>query len=288
MLLGGGTDVDKAFVWMITNSGGGDIVVLRASGTDAYNEYIYGLGRVNSVSTIICKSKSASTDAFVLERIENSEGLFFSGGDQWLYYSYWKNTPVQTAVNTLITTKRVTIGGTSAGMAIMSQFVYTAEFNTVTSPEALADPYTRTVTIGNNFINQQFLQNVITDTHFYARDRMGRLITFIARMEQDGLVSKAARAVACDEGTAVLLSDSGYGQVVTQGSSGVAYFLYATVLPEICRAGSPLSFSNIEVHALKDGDEFDFVSWSSSAGRLYSITADKGSLSSQGNGGSIY
>jgi len=286
--MGGGSDVDEAFVWMITNSGGGDILVLRASGADGYNDYIYGLGEVNSVSTIVCKSKLASSDTFVLEKIKNAEGLFFAGGDQWLYYSYWRDTPLQTAVNTLITTKRVTVGGTSAGMAIMSQFIYTAQFDTVTSPEALADPYNRRVTIGDNFIHNSFLQNVITDTHFYERDRMGRLITFVARIEADGLVSKAARAVACNEGTAVLLSDSGYGQVVTQGSTGVAYFLYATTLPEVCRPGSPLSFKNVEVYALEHGDEFDFLTWRSSVGRLYSLNADQGSLTSQGNGGSIY
>jgi len=75
--MGGGSDVDEAFVWMITNSGGGDILVLRASGADGYNDYIYGLGEVNSVSTIVCKSKLASSDTFVLEKIENAEGLFF-------------------------------------------------------------------------------------------------------------------------------------------------------------------------------------------------------------------
>jgi len=29
MMMGGGTDVDDAFRWLIGNSGGGDIVVLR-------------------------------------------------------------------------------------------------------------------------------------------------------------------------------------------------------------------------------------------------------------------
>src|SRR5690606_29240729 len=37
VLMGGGTDVDAAFQWMIARSGGGDAVIIRASGTDAYN-----------------------------------------------------------------------------------------------------------------------------------------------------------------------------------------------------------------------------------------------------------
>lgn len=42
--MGGSTDVDEAFRWMIHLSGGGDFLVIRASGTDAYNDYIYSMG----------------------------------------------------------------------------------------------------------------------------------------------------------------------------------------------------------------------------------------------------
>jgi len=41
VLQGGGTDVDENFVRMGARAGGGDFVVIRASGTDAYNPYIY-------------------------------------------------------------------------------------------------------------------------------------------------------------------------------------------------------------------------------------------------------
>src|SRR5690349_15264404 len=37
VLMGGGKDVDAAFQWMMGRSGGGDVVIIRASGTDAYN-----------------------------------------------------------------------------------------------------------------------------------------------------------------------------------------------------------------------------------------------------------
>ena len=40
VLQGGGTDVDENFVRMGAAAGGGDFVVIRASGTDAYNPYI--------------------------------------------------------------------------------------------------------------------------------------------------------------------------------------------------------------------------------------------------------
>src|SRR5262249_53599175 len=37
VLMGGGTDVDAAFQWMCERSGNGDFLVIRATGTDAYN-----------------------------------------------------------------------------------------------------------------------------------------------------------------------------------------------------------------------------------------------------------
>jgi len=54
VLMGGGTDVDAAFQWMCGRSGGGDFLVIRATGTDAYNPYIQQLcPGINSVATLI-------------------------------------------------------------------------------------------------------------------------------------------------------------------------------------------------------------------------------------------
>jgi cyanophycinase len=42
--MGGGTDVDEAFRWMSSRAVGGDFVVIRATGADEYNQYVYDLG----------------------------------------------------------------------------------------------------------------------------------------------------------------------------------------------------------------------------------------------------
>src|ERR1700756_1862239 len=52
-LMGGGDDLDEAFKWMCERAGGGDFVILRASGDDDYNPYIQGLCKLNSVATLI-------------------------------------------------------------------------------------------------------------------------------------------------------------------------------------------------------------------------------------------
>lgn len=62
VLMGGGTDVDEAFLWQIEKANRGDFVVLRASGTEAYNQWILDLSiaagmELNSVRTILFKRK---------------------------------------------------------------------------------------------------------------------------------------------------------------------------------------------------------------------------------------
>src|SRR5512139_1738594 len=86
LLMGGSTDVDDGFLWMIDKSGGGDFVVLRATGTDAYDPWIYNdLGGVDSAATIIIQNRAAASDPFVLDQIRNAEALFIAGGDQANY-----------------------------------------------------------------------------------------------------------------------------------------------------------------------------------------------------------
>ena len=58
VLMGGGPDVDEAFRWMITRAGikpgtGGRFVVIRATGTDAYDPYLYYSDASLSTSTTV-------------------------------------------------------------------------------------------------------------------------------------------------------------------------------------------------------------------------------------------
>src|SRR5262245_54246969 len=148
VLMGGGTDVDAAFQWMCQRSGNGDFLVIRATGTDAYNPYIQQLcPGENSVATLIIPNRTAASDPFVISTIQNAEALWIAGGDQSNYINYWKGTPVQTALQGLIA-RGVPIGGTSAGMNVLSQFLYSALASQgVTSSQALADPFNRYITL---------------------------------------------------------------------------------------------------------------------------------------------
>src|SRR5437667_7596811 len=86
VLMGGGLDVDEAYQWMCQRAGGGDFVVIRTSGTDAYNPYIQRLcPQMDSVETIIITTTTGANSNYVRDQIHNAEILWIAGGDQTTY-----------------------------------------------------------------------------------------------------------------------------------------------------------------------------------------------------------
>lgn len=283
MLLGGSTDVKEAFQWMIEKSGGGDFVVIRAPGTDAYNPFINSLGKVDSVETIIFKTRSASSDEFVLNKIRNAEALFVAGGDQFNYVKFWQDTPVEDAINQLAA-KGVPIGGTSAGLAVMGEFFFSARNDTVTSPVALRDPFDSRVRVERGFLAMPNLSHIITDSHFVARDRMGRLVAFLARIIRDGWAPEA-RGIGIDEKTAVVVEPDGLASI---RGSGAAYFLRTPGKPEKCEEKNALTYRNVSVYRVAGAATFNLSTWTGSNGAPYTLSSIAGALFSTGQNGAIY
>jgi cyanophycinase len=240
VIMGGGTDVDAAFQWMIERSGGGNAVIIRASGTSAYNPYVYKLGKLASVETLKIDSRDLADNESVARIIRNAELLFIAGGDQSNYMNYWRGTKTADALNYLLTVKKVPVGGTSAGAAILGSLYYSGEAGSATSGPALANPYTSTVTLyQDDFLQAPFLKNVITDQHYVARNRQGRHLAFLARLMKDK--SLAPKGIAVDEKTAVCIDKGGIAKVV---GSSKAYFLFTerAKQPEACILDQPLQW----------------------------------------------
>lgn len=288
VLQGGGTDVDENFVRMGARSGGGDFVVIRASGTDAYNPYIYDLCSCDSVATIVFKNRNASFNQFVIDTIRNAEALFIAGGDQSDYVTLWKGTPIEDAIHH-VAAKPAPVGGTSAGMAIMSEFVYSAMSNSsLTSAEGLANPFHRDLTLDRDFLALPMLGGLITDQHLIERDRMGRTLAFLARLVRDGWTAQA-RAIAADRETALHVDpNTGAAQVFTTPDhpTPFVYFLETPGTPELCEPGLPLTYRNVAVYRIGPGNSFDLGRWRGTGGIAYTLTAEAGVLTS--SRGEIY
>jgi cyanophycinase len=204
-MMGGGSDLDEAFRWLCGKANGGDFLILRARGDDDYNSYVNGLCKPNSVATLIVPHHAAAIDPTVSGIIRHAEAVFIAGGDQARYVNFWRGTPVQEAINADIAEGKP-IGGTSAGLAILGEFSYGAlndppDDSSLSSADALRDPFFARITLVRNFLKIPLLQNIITDSHFAKRDRMGRSLVFLARLIQDGW-SREPREIAIDEKSA--------------------------------------------------------------------------------------
>lgn len=245
VIMGGGSDVSAALQWMIERSGGGDVVVIRATGTDAYNSYIKGLGNVNSVETLKIDSRKLADDDNVARIIREAEMLFIAGGDQSDYVNYWKGTKVMAAINYLINEKKVPVGGTSAGAAILGNYYFSAERGGIDlslNINALTNPYHERVIIGrDDFLKFPILQNVITDQHFSQRNRQGRSIAFLGRIMKDW--GKTPYGIAVDEATAVCIDENGIATVI---GSNKAFFLKtdAAKAPETFAVNTPVTWNH--------------------------------------------
>jgi len=251
-MMGGASEHDEAMRWFLNQAGGGDILVLRTSGSDGYNDYMYtDLGvNVNSVETIVFNSPVAANESYIINKILNAEAIWFAGGDQWNYVTYWRNTPIDTAINEGLTNRDIVIGGTSAGMAILGNYYFSAENGTVTSAAALANPFDTDVTVDSTaFLNIDYLEEVVTDSHYDDPDRKGRHMTFLARMIEDYGVN--AKGIACNEYTAVCVAPDGKASVFGDWPTypETAFFLQTNCevssnVPETCIAGVPLTWDH--------------------------------------------
>ena len=284
-LMGGATEEDEAMKWFLERAEGGDVLVLRTSGSDGYNDYMYsGLGvTINSVETIVFNSPSAANDPYIHQRIMEAEAIWFAGGDQWNYVFYWRSTPIDSLINDGLTNRNIVIGGTSAGMAIMGSSYFSAENGTVTSSAAMANPYNTLVTVDETpFLQNEYMTNVITDTHYDDPDRKGRHMVFLVRMAQGtGIMAKG---IACDEYTAVCVDENGLARVFGGHPSydDNAFFLQVNCEvfgagAEVCQPGLPLTWNHggkaAKVYQAKGNqtgsNTFDLTDWKTGTGGVW-------------------
>ena len=257
--------------------GGGDFVVLRASGKDDYNDYIFSLCHCDSVETIVFDKGAATSDPFVIETIRNAEAVFIAGGDQSNYIRYWKDTPVEDAIN-FVAAKPAPIGGTSAGMAVLGEYVYSAEGKeSLTSAVALADPYAPDLTLARGFLALPRLENVITDQHLQERDRIGRTVALLSRLQQDGWSAAAARDRGRPRDGAAHRSrrpawPRSSRRPIIRRLMSISWRRPGR--PCSCEPGEPLTTGAIAVYRLGPGGRFDLATWQGTGGISYELRVD--------------
>ncbi len=206
---------------------------------EEYREVFCRLG-AKDVDILDLKTRDDANSQDYGERIRDTTGFFFTGGDQLritsilggsrayeeLYYSYRHGTAV---------------AGTSAGASVMSSTMI-VEGN---SNDA-ARKCTLKMAPGLNF-----LEGVIIDQHFDQRGRLGRLLCGVA--ENPGVLG-----IGIDEDTAIRVFPEEYFEVL--GSNAVTIIDGRHIKSSNVSETNPdeiLAITNANIHVLSKGYGFD-------------------------------
>jgi len=272
LLAGGGSDNDDAMKALVEAGGAGDAVILRMDDTGgAYADYFVELGAHSATeivfdplhgnddavagSALLADLRALADDLWIERRIDEAEIVFFAGGNQTKYVDVWHDTRLAFAVKRLAK-RGGAVGGTSAGMHVLGGLVHTPRGpgDSVRSVDALDDPYIDPNEIAGSrsldFAESPFLlpafANVITDTHWTERNRLGRSLVFLARAIEDKRRSIGElQLIACDEGVAVLFDAKGIGHVYgPPAGTGHAFLFRPDGPPERCADDQTLEWKS--------------------------------------------
>ena len=225
LLMGGGDHNLEAMRWFIAKAGHGHIVILRASlHGEASTEFFREIGGVLSAETFVTHARSASYNKHLLNALSKADGVFIAGGDQARYVRRWRDMPIARLLDAHVAAGKP-LAGTSAGLAMLGEYLYGAmDGQSLTSQQALADPYGKGTTIETGFLHLALLKGVITDSHFTERGRLGRLFAFVAKAQ----ASRPPDAppligVGVDEAAALAVEPDGTGRIyATTPGTGVS------------------------------------------------------------------
>ncbi len=259
ILLAGGAESEKegedaATKWFLKRAYYADYLVLRCGRIRGQAKWIVDNYKdlINSAAELSINSREAANNPEVVQYIKDADALYLAGGDQNKYEDYWEGTATEDAINYLINHKKVPVGGTSAGLAILGDYYYAPSRRGLLSSEILNDPFHENTQdiYRSNFLQVPFLKHVITDTHLDRRNdkhpetRYGRIFGLMARIMLD---EHQPYGIGLEEGAFVAIDENGIAQVFGNDSERGqdAYFLQTNgALPEQIEPGLPLIWDN--------------------------------------------
>jgi len=250
--------MSKAIDAIRGGSGTLDVVVLAGSAPTSGSatpecDAVMPLAGVNSCTTWTLTSRSDGNNSAANTDIRNAEFVYFAGGDQ-CDYADWKGTSLQSSVKSVVA-KGGGSGGGSAGHHINSAVVYDACRGSVTSDEALYDPYDPAITFTTGMFAWANYGNTINDSHFVSRNRMGRTMAFVARAIEDGLTTGgAAWGVGVDDGGSLFIDRNGRATV----AGADTFVVLGDHRPERADPDRYLSYSDYKIWRLRPGQTYDF------------------------------
>ncbi|HSM51694.1 MAG TPA: cyanophycinase [Thermoanaerobaculia bacterium] len=249
LLIGGGPRPAAVMARFVELAGGpaAPIVIFPTASELAdtgrvYERELAALG-AERVEALPVHERRDAERADLVAKVEAAGGIFFSGGDQRRITAALLGTPLGRAVEAAHRRGAV-VGGTSAGLACMSELMLTGEgdFESVRAGAVEVAP------------GLGLLGGAVLDQHFLARQRLNRLLAVI--LERPGLLG-----IGVDEATAIwvrpdrTLEVLGESQVVVLDARAAA--IAHGPAPEGGR--SLLGAADVRLHLLLPGDRFDLA-----------------------------
>ncbi|AYO57776.1 cyanophycinase [Chryseobacterium sp. 6424] len=193
-----------------------------------------------TVNILDIKNREQANSDAIVARANAADVVMFTGGDQLRLTSILGGTRFHEAILLKYQEQNFIYAGTSAGAAAASEnMIYQGS-----SSEALLKGEIKT-TQGLGFI-----ENVIVDTHFVQRGRIGRLFQAVVNNprtlgiglgEDTGLYIHGERMTAIGSGLVILVDGR---------------FIKDTNLTKV-ELGQPISIDNLTVHVMSQNDYFD-------------------------------
>lgn len=205
-------------------------------------EYIKAFAQldVHNVGVLNIASREEANNPAYAERIKQADVIIFTGGDQLRLSSIFGGTEIHRVLLDKYQNTEIVIAGTSAGAAASSKnMIYQGS-----SKDALLKGEVK-ITGGLGFID-----DVIVDTHFVQRGRIGRLL--YATASNPGILG-----IGLGEDTGLFIQGNtmeaiGSGMVILVDGRHMA----DTNLTDV-EMGQPVSIKNMVVHVMCDSDVYD-------------------------------
>jgi cyanophycinase len=247
-IIGGGDRSRELMQTLIATAGmkpGDYAVVLPMSSEYPDTSFYYFKEDYDPVckNLIVCFNftKQTSSDKNWLDSLEHARLIFITGGDQLRFMNIVLNTPIYQAIHNAYK-NGATIGGTSAGAAVMSKHMITGNQLTDTSYSA-----TFPVIHNDNIEIKEglgLLSSAIIDQHFIVRSRYNRLLSAIAKYP-------ALPCIGIDEAAAIVVRGN---KVKVTGESQVIVLKH----PEQVQITSKglIKLKDLQFSIYTEGDEF--------------------------------
>lgn len=205
-----------------------------------YVKAFNSLGATN-VDVLYIERREQAMDSEVLDRLRAADVVMLTGGDQLRLTSILGGTPFHDILLDKYRNEEFIYAGTSAGAAAASNnMIYQGS-----SSEALLKGEVK-ITSGLGFID-----NVVIDTHFVQRGRIGRLF-------QSVVGNPKVLGIGLGEDTGLLITHNNRMEAI---GSGLVILVDGreikdTNLTEV-ELGQPISISHLVTHVMSKYDTFD-------------------------------